>query len=386
MASKHDLAILRQGVAAWNRWRRDNPRGRPSLSGADLSAANLSKVNLSRVNLSKVNLNRAGLSHARLSGANLGWADLSGADLSAADLSAAELIGAELSEASLLGANLSDASFLMATLVETDLTGANLSGASFEGANLTAAHLSEACLSGASLVYANLTDAKLKATRIDRATLEGAIFVGVDLSETKGLDSVVHEGPSHLGVDTLYLSRGKIPEVFLRGCGVPENLITYMHSLARKTFEFYSCFISHSSKDRQFAERLHADLQSKGVRCWFAPEDLKIGDRLPRTIGETIHKYDKVLLILSAQSVGSAWVEREVRWALDKEKKEKRTVLFPVRIDDAVMETTAQWAHDIRRDRHIGDFRKWKNHDEYQKAFERLLRDLQAGDKGGKRE
>jgi hypothetical protein len=34
-----------------------------------------------------------------------------------------------------------------------------------------------------------------------------------------------------------------------------------------------------------------------------------------------------------------------------------------------------------RRMRHIGDFRKWKEHDEYQKAFERLMRDLKAGEK-----
>ena len=86
--------------------------------------------------------------------------------------------------------------------------------------------------------------------------------------------------PSTIGIDTIYKSRGKIPVEFLRGCGVPENFIAYMHSLTGQAFfEFYSCFISYSSKDQEFAERLHADLQAKGVRCWFAPEDLKIGDR-----------------------------------------------------------------------------------------------------------
>jgi hypothetical protein len=53
-------------------------------------------------------------------------------------------------------------------------------------------------------------------------------------------------------------------------------------------------------------------------------------------------------------------------------------VLFPIRTDDAVMDTTAAWAADIRRTRHIADFRKWKDHDAYQQAFERLLRDLKA--------
>jgi len=56
--------------------------------------------------------------------------------------------------------------------------------------------------------------------------------------------------------------------------------------------------------------------------------------------------------------------------------------LFPIRLDGAVMKTEEAWAADIRRTRHIGDFRKWKNPDEYQKAFGRLMQDLKAEEKG----
>ena len=52
--------------------------------------------------------------------------------------------------------------------------------------------------------------------------------------------------------------------------------------------------------------------------------------------------------------------------------------LFPIRLDDAVMETDQAWAASLRRNRHIGDFRAWKDHDPYQKLFDRLLRDLKA--------
>jgi hypothetical protein len=45
--------------------------------------------------------------------------------------------------------------------------------------------------------------------------------------------------------------------------------------VGNQAFQHYSCFISYSAKDQEFAERLHADLQNKGVRCWFAPHDLK---------------------------------------------------------------------------------------------------------------
>jgi hypothetical protein len=88
--------------------------------------------------------------------------------------------------------------------------------------------------------------------------------------------------------------------------------------------------------------------------------------------------FDKVMIVLSEASVQSRWVEREVNAAREREDRENRTVLFPVRIDDTIMDAPQPWAADIRRTRHIGDFSKWKDHDAYQKALARLLRDLRA--------
>jgi hypothetical protein len=65
---------------------------------------------------------------------------------------------------------------------------------------------------------------------------------------------------------------------------------------------------------------------------------------------------------------------------MEKERLENRTVLFPIRLDDAVMKVDSGWPADIRRGRNIGDFKKWKDHDAYQKGFARLLRDLKAVD------
>ena len=75
----------------------------------------------------------------------------------------------------------------------------------------------------------------------------------------------------------------------------------------------------------------------------------------------------------------SPWVATEVEAAFEREHRDKgRLVLFPIRLDDEIMQTGQAWAADIRRRRHIGDFSQWKEHDSYQKAFERLLRDLKA--------
>jgi hypothetical protein len=158
------------------------------------------------------------------------------------------------------------------------------------------------------------------------------------------------------------------------------RMITYSQSLVGQPFRYYSCFISYSSQDESLAKQLYTDLKAKGVSCWFPPEDLKIGDEFRSRIDESIQVYDRLLIILSEDSVKSRWVQKEVETAFEKERQEDRIVLFPIRIDDAVMRSTVGWAADIRRQRHIGDFRQWRDHDAYQRALSRLLRDLIKAD------
>ncbi len=358
MANKQHLDRLAQGVKKWNQWREKNSDIKIDLSKADLSGADLNEANLSGADLSEVNLSAADLSNS-----NLVMTNLSGADLKEANLSGAYLSEADLSEADLSKADLSEAD-----LSKADLSKADLSGADLNDANLSGADLSEADLSGALLNGANLS----------RANIGRTIFGYVDLSMVKGLDTIIHIGTSTIGIDTIYRSQGLIPKVFLRGAGIPERFVNYMYSLVEESINFCSCFISHSSKGKDFVERLYADLQDKGVRCWFAPEDLKIGDKIRVRIDESIHIFDKLLLVLSQQNVASEWVEYEVEAALEKESKGKQIVLFPIRLDTTIMNSSEGWAALIRRTRNIGDFENWKKDEEYQKALNRLLRDLEV--------
>jgi hypothetical protein len=206
-------------------------------------------------------------------------------------------------------------------------------------------------------------------------------FSNLDLSETKGLESIQHRTPSTLGTDTLIRSRGKIPEAFLKGCGLPDAWIDYLPSLlgSMLPIQFHSCFISYSSKDQAFAERLHAGLQAKGVRCWFAPHHLPIGAKIRPAIDETVRVYDKLLLVLSEHSIASQWVEQEVETALRREREQGEIVLFPVRLDDAVFSQKGGWAALVANTRYIGDFTGWEEPSRYTKGFARLLRDLKAG-------
>jgi TIR domain len=232
--------------------------------------------------------------------------------------------------------------------------------------------------SSCNLVWATFVATSLRKAKFTDAKLGSTTFNAIDLSVANGLGTAKHESPSFIAFDTIHESGGKIPVAFLRGCGAQDTLIEYARALISQRTQYYSAFISYSSEDDEIAKRIHSDLQANGVRVWFAPEALKIGDKFRQEIDHAIRIYDKLIVILSHNSINSSWVEKEVESAFEKERRENRIVLFPIRLDDAVMQTSQAWAADVRRARHIGDFRKWKVPDEYQKAFERLLRDLKA--------
>ena len=187
--------------------------------------------------------------------------DLSGADLRKIDLSGVDLSG-------------------------VDLSGTNLSGTNLTRADLSGTDLSKADLTNTYLYSTNFNEAKLDEANFNKARMAKTIFGNVDLSKTKGLVSVKHEAPLIIGIDTIYRSKGNIPEIFLHGAGVPDSFISYLHLLVGHPIDYYSCFISYSNKDQAFAGKLYTDLQSKGVRCWFAPENIRIGDKIRSSIDE----------------------------------------------------------------------------------------------------
>jgi hypothetical protein len=265
------------------------------------------------------------------------------------------------------GTHLSGANLDGAILDRADLGGADLSGADLGGAILSGAILSGAILDRADLRDTNLSHANLSRTNLSDAFFHETYFTNVDLSNVIGLDTCHHGGPSSIEYRTLEKSPN-LPLPFLRGVGLPDSLIDYLPSLLNQPLQFYSCLISYSVKDQDMADRLHADLQNKGVRCWFAPHDLPIGAKILDGIDEAIRLRDKVLLILSEHSINSGWVEDEVTTAFEEERKRGQPMLFPIRLDDIVMTTEEAWAAKLRA-RNIGDFRHWKDHEKYLKSL-----------------
>ena len=284
-------------------------------------------------------------------------------DLVGADLGGAKLIGADFSGVNLTGADLTSANLGGATLID-----ANLSASDLRWANLSGTNLGGADLSGAYLFNANFTNSLVGFT----------VFGNNDLSTVKGIETSRHLGPSTIGVDTIFKSKGNIPEAFLRGAGLPDDFIAQMRSIVNAPLAYQSCFISYSSKDDDFTQRLYTDLQLRGVRCWLAPKDLRIGERFRLRIDESIRIHDKLLVILSANSIQNPWVGEEVEAALEKERNRKNPVLVSIRLDDAVMETEQTWAASLRRTRFICDFQAWREEGPYQESFEQLLRNLKT--------
>src|SRR5262249_14951771 len=140
---------------------------------------------------------------------------------------------------------------------------------------------------------------------------------------------------------------------------------------------FYSCFISYSHKDEEFAKRLHSKMRDQGLRVWYAPQDIHGGKKLHEQIDEAIRVYDKLLLVLSPRSLKSEWVKTEIRKARRAELEEKRRKLFPIRLVN--FKAIQDWEcfdagsgkdlGDEIREYFIPDFSKWKDHDLFEAAF-----------------
>src|SRR6266487_2352438 len=129
MANQEHLAILKQGVKVWNKWREEHSDIQPDLSDANLYQANLYQANLYQANLSKANLHEANFYQANLHEANLSEASLGYAHLTYANLSKADLSKADLRRSSLVDTNLS-----YATLTNCSVYGISVWNVQTEGA------------------------------------------------------------------------------------------------------------------------------------------------------------------------------------------------------------------------------------------------------------
>ena len=432
MANAEQLSILKQGVDVWNGWRAKNIYVYADLNEADLSGVNFIGADLRIAHLRRANLFRSDLSGADLSGAdlsdtdlreaNLSEANLTKANLNGASLSGAFVKGANLSQANLLAANLRNANFSHANFSDANLMVTNLGKADLSGVNLSKTNLTKARLSGVSLRRADLSGTRLTKTNLTKSDLTEAKFIGADLSGTDfsetrmgitvfansdlskaiGLESVDHRGPSHISIDTFILSEGKIPEAFLRGCGLSDADIEYaklskpdvgieeikkiLHKIldlrAAQAPQISPLFISYSHADGKFADKICEHLTKKGIRYWRDMQDMKAG-RLEKPTDRAIRQKPTVILVLSKDSLSSDWVEHEIRTARGMEKETGRDVLCPIALDESW--TSSRWPKQIMEqimEYNILDFSAWKEERKLEGMFRKLIDELELFYKG----
>lgn len=360
MANQQHLEVIRKGPGIWNQWRVENPKIQPDLSFAQLSRSNFSYADFTETDLNNANLNGTNLTNT---------------DFSYANLQSATIVGAKLTEtvfnyANLRNADLSFAAFFRAVLNNTCLCEAYLYETSFKASDLTGVDLGGAGMNGTSLI-------------------------NIDLSTAKGLDSLVHRGPSTIGLDTINHSKGTIPQHFLRGCGLTDweinfaklsepnlsneeiNDILYnvYYLRAHQALQIQPLFISYSHLDNALVNKLEQFFSDKGIRFWRDVHHATAG-RLESQIDRAIRSNPTVLLVLSINSVKSDWVQHEVRLARSLEIEIGRDVLCPIALDDSWK--SCKWPKRLREqimEYNILDFSNWES----QKSFERVTARLVAG-------
>ncbi len=128
---------------------------------------------------------------------------------------------------------------------------------------------------------------------------------------------------------------GKLSSTVLRGPGAitapgyPISL--YQHLEGHKT---YMIFISHSSSDKDFVDKLVCDLAAWKFDLWFSTWEIRAGESITRKVQQGLRESDCLIVVLSQKSCKASWVETEVNSYLFREisSKEAKLSLLLLRI------------------------------------------------------
>jgi hypothetical protein len=91
----------------------------------------------------------------------------------------------------------------------------------------------------------------------------------------------------------------------------------------------YDVFISYSKQDKNVANALCATLESRKIRCWIAPRDVRIGMDWPLAIIQALNSTRIFVLVFSSSSNKSNQTMREVERAVSKGMP-----IIPLRIEN----------------------------------------------------
>lgn len=93
-------------------------------------------------------------------------------------------------------------------------------------------------------------------------------------------------------------------------------------------------FISHSSQDKWFADKIVALLDQLGISVWYDKVDLYIGDNLLQKIHAGLNESSRLIVILSHQSIASKWVTEELESFYTDFVLGGKTKIYPLLLED----------------------------------------------------
>jgi hypothetical protein len=149
-----------------------------------------------------------------------------------------------------------------------------------------------------------------------------------------------------------------------------------------------SCFISHSSQDAGFAEKLAEKLTNAGVSVWYDNRKIQGGRPLETQFTRAIRASDRLLLVVSQSSLARSWVAFEVGQAMKRavelsdREEARKSLLFPIRLlsmerIDSILRSKATFPEfQVLKNFPLLDFTRWKEPGWFDSACEMLIRDL----------
>jgi hypothetical protein len=366
--------------------------GETRFSGADMRGAKLDGLNIdgNKLLFSHVNFDGASFRGATFSRTNFLGSTYIDADLTGATFDRCILIGCDLFKA-----RCRDAKFFGGTLEDACLIQTDFSGVLFAGTSLENALIGNTLFDGSYLgmirdldkvQYAKLPDDT--PPEIRAALPSGHLPNQLDMdtiTRTAEMFKVINSNPDSDVPPDEVLTPPDVFAEFLINNSIGDKFIDVYWKILSETSEGYeSVFISYSMRDQQFADFLYDKLHHSGIRAWYAPKEMEGGKTVIEQVRSAIHTHDRVLLVLSKNSLGSNWVSNEIRLAYKREREGAQRVLFPIRL--VSFDELREWelldadvgvdlAHHVRS-YFIPDFSAWPDRESSEHEIRRLVKAL----------
>lgn len=91
----------------------------------------------------------------------------------------------------------------------------------------------------------------------------------------------------------------------------------------------YEAFLSYAGEDSKFATELVGGLKTRGLRIWYAPLNLKVGDKLLDSIEEGMRISSSGILLISRDYLNKGWTNYEMD-TLIRQNIEKSKKIYPI--------------------------------------------------------